>query len=291
MPTQIGLIGLGIMGSAYASNLIKHGFSVCGYDVAMEARERLAAAGGRAVANATEVAAVCDRILVALPSPAALDKVSREIAPRLGEGALVCEMGTFALADKQAAREKIEASGALMLDCPVSGTGAQAANGDLVIFASGEESGCAAMAPIFAAISRRVLFSGAFGAGMKLKCVANLLVSVHNLATAEAMALAERSGLDLALTFDAIREGAGNSRIWELRAPLMAAGRYEPASMKLDVHLKDLAVIKAFADSFGALTPLLDASAPFYHAAVAAGRGREDTAALYETLIATAIAR
>lgn len=281
---RVGLIGLGIMGSAYAGNLLKHGFAVCGYDVSPPARDRLAAAGGRALETAAEVAAASDCLLLALPSPAALATVAREIAPSLREGAIVCEMGTFALEDKQAARAELEASRALLLDCPVSGTGSQAATGDLVIFASGDERACAHMAPVFAAISRKVVYSGAFGAGMKLKCVANLLVSVHNLATAEAMLLAQRSGLDLDMTLDAIREGAGNSRVWELRGPLMAASRYEPASMKLEVHLKDLAIIKAFADSVGAPTPLLDASTPFYHSAVAEGRGREDTAALYETL-------
>jgi 3-hydroxyisobutyrate dehydrogenase-like beta-hydroxyacid dehydrogenase len=289
--TPVGLIGLGIMGSAYAENLLKRGFVVVGYDVSAPARDRLEAAGGRALGTVAQVAAASDRILLALPSPAALAEVAREIAPKLGEGAIVCEMGTFAIADKEAARAELAASRALLLDCPVSGTGSQAAAGDLVIFASGAESACADMAPVFAAISRKVVHAGPFGAGMKLKCVANLLVSVHNLATAEAMLLAQRAGLDLAMTFEAIREGAGNSRVWELRGPLMAAGRYEPASMKLDVHLKDLAIIKAFADLVGAPTPLLEASAPFYHAAVAEGRGREDTAALYETLKESGAAR
>ena len=288
--TRVGLIGLGIMGSAYAANLIKHGFCVSGHDVSTPARERLAAAGGRALGTAAEVAAGNDCLLLALPSPAALDAVAREIAPHLREGAVVCEMGTFAPEDKEAARAEIEAARALLLDCPVSGTGMQAATGDLVIYASGDENACARMAPVFTALSRKVVYAGAFGAGMKLKCVANLLVSVHNLVTAEAMLLAERCGLDLGMTLDAIGEGAANSRIWGLRGPLMAAGRYEPASMKLEVHLKDLALIKAFAQSVGAPTPLLDASAPFYHGAVAEGRGRQDTAALYETLKTLAMA-
>jgi len=281
---RVGLVGLGIMGSAYAVNLLKRGFVVFGFDIAAPARERLAEAGGQPLESAVAVAAAADCLLLALPSPDALRAVVREIAPSLRKGMVVCEMGTFALEDKEAARAEVEATGAVLLDSPVSGTGAQAAAGDLVIFASGNTTACAEMERVFAAISRKVIYAGAFGAGMKLKCVANLLVSVHNLATAEALCLAERAGLDVQTTIAAVREGAGNSRVFELRGPLMASGRYEPATMKLAVHLKDLAVIKAFAEAVGAPTPLLDASTPFYHTAVAEGRGQQDTAALYEVL-------
>jgi len=281
---RVGLVGLGIMGSAYAVNLLKHGFVVFGFDIVAPACERLAKAGGQPLESAAAVAAAADCLLLALPSPGALRAVVREIAPSLRKGMVVCEMSTFALEDKEAARAEVEAAGAVLLDCPVSGTGTQAAAGDLVIFASGHAEACAEMEPVFGAIARKVIYAGAFGAGMKLKCVANMLVSVHNLATAEALCLAERAGLDLQMTLAAVREGAGNSRVFELRSPLMAAGHYEPATMKLAVHLKDLAIIKAFAEAVGGPTPLLDASAPFYHTAVAEGRGEQDTAALYEVL-------
>jgi putative dehydrogenase len=272
---RVGLVGLGIMGSAYAVNLLKHGFVVFGFDIVAPACERLAKAGGQPLESAAAVAAAADCLLLALPSPG---------VPSLRKGMVVCEMSTFALEDKEAARAEVEAAGAVLLDCPVSGTGTQAAAGDLVIFASGHAEACAEMEPVFGAIARKVIYAGAFGAGMKLNCVANMLVSVHNLATAEALCLAERAGLDLQMTLAAVREGAGNSRVFELRSPLMAAGHYEPATMKLAVHLKDLAIIKAFAEAVGAPTPLLDASAPFYHTAVAEGRGEQDTAALYEVL-------
>lgn len=280
----VGIVGLGIMGSAYARNLLAAGFRVLGTDVADHARSELAAAGGEPRATAAEVAEASDVLLLVLPSVAALDSVTSEIRRRLKSGAIVCEMGTLPLAAKERARLAIEAGGAILLDSPVSGTGAQAASADIVVFASGEQAACERVRPVFAAMARQTTYVGAFGAGMKLKCVANLLVTIHNLATAEALLLAARADLDLDMVLETVRAGAGNSRIFELRGPLMAAGRYEPATMKLDVYMKDLAIIAEFAQSVGSPTPLLAASIPFYEAAIEEGRGRQDTAALYEVL-------
>lgn len=280
----VGIVGLGIMGTSYARNLLKAGFAVVGTDVDPGAKARLEEAGGTARASAAEVVAAGDVVLLVLPSADALRAVTDEIVPHLRPGMILCEMGTLPVEAKEAARERIDASGAVLLDCPVSGTGAQAAEADIVVFASGDPTACERMQPAFAAIARKVTQVGPFGAGMKLKCVANLLVTVHNLATAEALMLARQAGLDLDMVLDTIRAGAGNLRIFELRGPLMVREAYEPATMKLDVYMKDLAIIGAFAASVGAPTPLLDACQPYYDKAIEEGRGRQDTAALYEVL-------
>jgi 3-hydroxyisobutyrate dehydrogenase-like beta-hydroxyacid dehydrogenase len=156
---------------------------------------------------------------------------------------VLAEMGTLPLEAKEAARVACAEVGVALLDCPVSGTGAQAATGDLVVFASGEAADVAVLYPVFSALARDIRHVGPFGAGMKLKLVANLLVTIHNLAAAEALLLAEKSGLDLGMVYEAIRSGAGNSRMFEVRGPLMIDGRYEPATMKMDVYQKDLALI------------------------------------------------
>lgn len=277
----VAVLGLGIMGSAYAANLLKAGFAVAGFDPLPAAREALAAAGGHPAASAAEAVDGAAAVLLALPSVKALDAVAAEIAATLAPGAVVCEMGTFPLAAKEAARSVVEAEGrAVVLDCPVSGTGAQAAVGDLVVYASGDPEAFERVRPVLAGLSREVRHVGPFGTGMKLKCVANLLVTIHNLAAAEALTLARQAGLDLAMVFDAIRSGAGTSRMFEVRGPMMVEGRYEPATMKMEVYMKDLEVILDFARTVRAPTPLMAASLPFYVAALAEGRGREDTAAL-----------
>jgi putative dehydrogenase len=278
---RVGIVGLGIMGRAYAANLARAGFAVRGFDPEPEAMAALAGCGGDGAADAGEVAQGCDHLLLALPSTEALEAVVEAIADRLRPGQVVAEMSTLPLAAKEAARARIEAQGAAMLDCPVSGTGAQAAAGDLVVFVSGNEEAGARIAPIFAGFARDVRHVGPFGAGMKLKLVANLLVSIHNLAAAEALLLAERSELDLRMTFDAIAAGAGSSRMFEVRGPLMLEGRYEPATMKMDVYIKDVMLILEQAREANCPVPLMAATLPYYLAGLAQGREKQDTAALF----------
>ena len=280
----IGIVGLGIMGSAYAGLLRRAGRDVVGFDTDAGARDRLAALGGRAAGSPAEVASEADLILLALPSVAALEAVAADLAGHVREGTIVCEMGTFPVDAKERLAEALAGRGATTLDCPVSGTGAQAATGDLVIYASGDEAAVDAVRPVFADFSRETRFVGAFGAGMKMKFVANLLVTIHNLAAAEALIYAERSGLDLDMVYDAIRSGAGTSRMFEVRAPLMIQGAYEPATMKHEIYVKDLQLIMDHAREVEAPVPLMAASLSYYFAALAAGRGKEDTASLFAVL-------
>jgi 3-hydroxyisobutyrate dehydrogenase-like beta-hydroxyacid dehydrogenase len=250
----VGIIGLGIMGSAFARNLLSNGFTVLCYDPVPQAGEALRAAGGQPMTSPRAVAEAADHVLIVLASIPALHSViagEGGMAPALRAGQVLAEMGTLPLDAKEAARNLVAATGATLLDCPVSGTGAQAALGDLVVFASGPAEAVETMRPIFGGFARDVRHVGDFGAGMKLKLVANLLVSNHNLATAEALLLAERSGLDLQMTYDAIAAGAGTSRMFEVRGPMMVAGRYEPATMKMDVYQKDLALIMDHAAHVG----------------------------------------
>lgn len=281
---KVGLIGLGIMGMAYAANLRKAGAAVVGFDPVESARSALVVLGGQPCTSCAEVARTADVILVALPSVAALEAAISEMRPYLRQGQLLAEMGTLAIEAKEAARNACAEVGVALLDCPVSGTGAQAASGDLVVFASGASADIDSLRPVFNAIARDVRHVGPFGAGMKLKLVANLLVTIHNLATAEALLLAEKSGLNLAMVYDAIRSGAGNSRMFEVRGPLMMEGRYEPATMKMDIYQKDLALIMDHARDVACPVPLMAATLPYYSAALAQGRHKQDTAALFAVL-------
>jgi len=284
--TTVGLIGLGIMGMAYAGNLSRKGFAVVGYDPVSEARARLAALPTAvAVDSPAEVAARADVILMALPSVAALEAVVSEMEPSLRPGQVVAEMGTLPIPAKEAARERMAQAGAVLLDCPVSGTGAQAEKADLVVYLSGPDEAGARLRPVLEAIASDVRAVGAFGNGMKLKLVANLLVSIHNLATAEALMFAERQGLDLRMVYEAIAGGgAATSRMFQVRGPLMIEGRYEPATMKMDVYMKDVALIMDQARAVEAPVPLMAATVPYYEAGLAQGRHKQDTAALFAVL-------
>jgi 3-hydroxyisobutyrate dehydrogenase-like beta-hydroxyacid dehydrogenase len=280
---RVGLVGLGIMGTAFSSNLLRNGFDVVGYDVAADRMEELESAGGVAGGSPADVAAQCEAVITALPSVTALAEVvagDNGLADGAHPGLTLIEMSTFPLEAKEEARAALELKGAAVIDAPVSGTGLQAADAAVVIYASGDAGAIEAADPVFAAIGKQTFDLGPFGNGSIMKFLANLLVSVHNLATAEAFVLGMKAGLDAQQILDVLSAGVGNSRIFEIRGPMMVADTYEPAAARMKMFIKDVGVITDFARNLGVPTPLLDASRPLYEEAVEAGLGEQDAAAL-----------
>jgi len=284
---NVGILGLGIMGSAMSSNLIKAGYEVIGYDPVDERVARLESLGGKGANGPREVAEQCQSVITSLPTVKALQQVTQGaqgLAHAQREGLIVIETSTFPLSAKDEARAALEQTGVIMLDCPLSGTGAQAEERDVVILASGDEEACKQCAPVFQAIGRATYYLGAFGAGSKMKFVANLLVAIHNVSAAEAFVMGMKGGLDLEMMYRVISDSAGSSRMLEVRGPMMVAGEYDPATMKLGVFQKDIAMIREFAGEMGSPTPLLDASAKVYDQANARGWEDWDTGAVCAVL-------
>ncbi len=219
-------------------------------------------------------------MLTSLPSAAALDATVTSLVAAPRADLVVAELSTLPIPDKERARDRLASGGMILLDCPLSGTGAQAVTRDLAVYASGERAAFDRAEPVFGHFARVRHYLGAFGNGSRMKFVANLLVAVHNVASAEAMVLGLKSGLDPDTIVKVIGSGAGNSRIFELRAPLMAKDAYQPATMKIDVWQKDMSIIAAFAKALGVETPTFSATGPVYDAAQAAGLGADDTASV-----------
>jgi 3-hydroxyisobutyrate dehydrogenase-like beta-hydroxyacid dehydrogenase len=280
----VGIVGLGIMGGSFARNLVAGGFRVIGFDVDARARRAAAKAGVELAPDVATLAKQVPAIITSLPSPKALAvTVSAIVAAKLPRRILV-EASTFTLADKIAAQRALTKAGHIPLDCPVSGTGAQAATKDLVVYASGDRAAIKKLRPMFLGFARAVHDLGDYGNGSRMKYVANLLVAIHNVASAEAMVLGIKAGLDPKRIVDLVRIGAGNSRVFELRAPMMVKDRYEPATMKIKVWQKDLDVIGAYAAEIGCPTPLMDATLPIYAKAMRTGHALHDTAAVCAVL-------
>jgi L-threonate 2-dehydrogenase len=273
----IGMIGLGIMGSAMSNNLLKAGFKVLGFDVVPRRRQEHLRAGGSAARSCRAVAARCDFIVTSLPSSDALLETAAELAKSSRKGQIVIETSTLPIAVKEEARKRLAARGTILLDCTLSGTGAQARVKDLIVYASGDRKSCRRVEPVLEGFARAHYYVGAFGAGCKVKFVANLLVAIHNVAAAEAMVLAMKSGLDPAMVLKVVADGAGGSRMLQVRGPMMAKGDYSDATMKVQTWQKDMTIIGDYARKIDCPTPLFSASAPFYTAAMAMGRGAEDT--------------
>src|SRR5262245_42406559 len=280
----VGIVGLGVMGGAFAKNLVAAGFGVIGFDIDPARRRAAAKSGVQVAAHVSALAAQAPAIITSLPHPTALEEtVAAVIAARPGRRVII-EASTFTLSDKLGAERALAAAGHVALDCPVSGTGAQAKTKDIVIYASGDARTIAKLKPVFLGFARAVHDVGAFGNGSRMKYVANLLVAIHNVASAEAIVLGIKSGLDPARVFELVKSGAGNSRVFELRAPMMVRDRYDSATMTIKLWQKDLAVIGDHAASLGCPTPLMSATLPIYAAALSMGHAAHDTAAVCAVL-------
>ncbi len=283
MPT-VGVIGLGIMGSAMAVNLVKAGHHVLGFDVVPARRSAHRRAGGLVARTVADVGRRADVIICSLPSPGALIDVATELSALRRRGTVFVETSTLPIAVKDEARRLLARAGITALDAPLSGTGSQAKVKDIVVYASGPRAAYKTVAPVMDGFARGHYYIGPFGDGSKMKFVANLLVAIHNVAAAEALVLAMKAGLDPALTLRVIGDGGGSSRMLQVRGPLMVKGDYREATMKLDVWQKDMKAIADFAKDVGCPTPLFATTAPFYIAALAQGRAAEDTGAVCAVL-------
>ncbi|GAA1904292.1 2-hydroxy-3-oxopropionate reductase [Nocardioides lentus] len=283
----VGFVGLGAMGTPMSGHLLAAGRRVLGHDPSEPAVRRLAERGGTP-APLAEIATASDVVITSLPSTAAV----RDVLGALAAGArdrerplVVLETSTLALSDRFALREEVADARLALVDCPLSGTSAQAELGDLVAYLGGCPDWAADLVgPVLGAVCRDTHDVGDFGDGTRMKLVANLLVAVHNVAAAEALQLARRAGLDPGLVLEAVGDGAGASRMLAVRGPLMVAGAYEPATAKVSIFDKDLRAIRELAADLGAATPLLGAVSAVYAEAMAQGRADQDAAAVHEVL-------
>jgi len=281
---KIGVIGLGIMGGAIARNLMAAGFSVSGFDIDKDRTQAAASSGAAAHGSAVGAAEGVDLVLTSLPSIAALDATVEALAATRRPGLILAELSTLPIEAKERARDRLAGAGIVALDCPLSGTGAQAVTRELALYGSGDEAGFSRCRDAFAGFARVSHYLGAFGNGSRMKFVANLLVAVHNAAAAEAIVLGTKAGLDPERILEVISSGAGTSRIFELRGPMMAKGVYTPPTATMRVLQKDSAIIGDFARALGVETPMLDAAAPLYDEAEAQGYAEEDVGAVHAVL-------
>ena len=289
MDKTVGIIGLGIMGGAIARNLVEREWRVIGFDTDAAKRAELAAAGVTIADDVAQVTRDASIVMTSLPTPAAVEKVAQAIADSKQTPRIVIELSTLTLADKLRFEAILKQAGHVALDCPLSGTGAQAKMRDLIVYASGDSAAIARCAALFADFAKQSADLGVYGNGSRMKFVANHLVAIHNVATAEAMILAERAGLDPKMVVDMVGPGAGGSRMFQMRAPMMVEGVYEPATMKVSTWKKDMAIIAEFAEDVGCATPMFTLTQPVYTEAMAMGLGDQDTAAVFEVLKKTIV--
>ena len=285
MSTSIGVVGLGIMGAAYARNLMGKGFTVIGFDVDTTKLKALEAQGLKPATSPADVGRQCDLVVTSLPTPKAFHAVMSgpKGLTEVGRPIVVADTCTLALSDKEQAYEALTAAGVTLLDCPVSGTGAQAAKGDLVFFASGDKASYDRMRPALLAMGRVAHHLGVFGNGSRMKYVANLLVAIHNVSTAEAMAFGMKAGLNMEQVLEVIGKGAAQSWQMDNRGKTMVADKFD-FGFAVDWMRKDLGLVMDEAKRNGARVPVTALVDQFYGDVQGLGGSRWDTSSLVKRL-------
>jgi 3-hydroxyisobutyrate dehydrogenase-like beta-hydroxyacid dehydrogenase len=280
---RVGIIGVGLLGTAVASRLLEAGFEVVGYDTRPEQLTTLGTRGLRPAASVKEAAAGADAIFTILPSLEAVETVVRGLIETVPAPATIVQMSTISPTLTRALGAAAATRGIGFLDAPMSGTSAMVARGDCTIFVAGDRARADACRPVFDAIAGKTLYVGETGLAMVAKLATNLLVGLNTAAVAEALVLGAKAGLDPALLLDVLKQSAAGSRMLEVRGPLMVSHRFD-AQMKAELFLKDFKLMLEEGSRVGAALPLTSLTQQLTLATVAAGRGGEDIAAIITTL-------
>ena len=282
----IGSIGLGAMGGSYAKFLIEDNYTVYGVDPDTQNAEIFTSLGGLLLNNISELVNKSNVIILSLPTVPIFKEVINEIEVngKSNESKILVDMNTISLDDKIETKNKLEKLNISMVDAPVSGTGAQAKVKDIVVMSSGDKIIVDECDEIFRSFSKQNIYVGDFGNGIKFKILANLLVTVHNTVTAEALLLGQKVGLEEKMIYEVLNAGAATSVMLDKRMPLMINKNYEPATASMRIFLKDIDVITDYLKSNNISSPTFEAAANLYNQSKENIPITYDTAAIYEQL-------
>src|SRR5215471_3445121 len=281
----VGVVGLGKIGLPIAENLIKSGYRVLGYRRSSLAE--LEKIGGTPARSAADIGEQTDIVLTCLPSAEALDDVvqgPRGLVHSARPGQIVVELGSHLIPEKERQIAPLAAKGAVFIDGEVGGTPGMVSARKAVVYLAGDAEAAKKAEAVARGFSDIVHYFGPFGAASKVKLVNNLLVAIHIAATAEAMALGLKAGVDVDLMIKAVAAGSGGSTQFGIRAPWMAQRRFLPAQGTAPALQHYFDMIGEFADSVGVATPLLDRAVELYDKFIQMGLGEQDVAAMVDVI-------
>jgi 3-hydroxyisobutyrate dehydrogenase-like beta-hydroxyacid dehydrogenase len=281
----VGLVGVGKIGLPIAENLIKSGYRVLGYRRSSLAEfEKI---GGVTTRSPADIGAQADIVFSCLPSSQALEDVvqgSTGLVKSARPGQIIVELGSHPVPEKERHVAPLAAKGATFLDGEVSGTPGMVSARKAVIYLAGDKDACAKVERFVRGFADSCVYFGPFGAASRVKLVNNLLVAIHIAATAEAMALGLRAGVDVDLMIKAIATGSGGSTQFGIRAPWMAQRRFLPPQGTAGALQHYFDMIGEFADSVGVATPMLDRAVELYDKFMEMGFGEKDVAAMVDVI-------
>jgi L-threonate 2-dehydrogenase len=285
MAKKIGILGLGLIGRVAAEKLMPEGYECIA--IRRPSTDGFPGLGGKLVDTARELAEISDIVISAMPNvPAAHAAMEGPDGLLAGAhaGLTIIEMNTFGVADKEKLKALVDATPAMLLDCPVSGTQPIIRAGNGVIMMSGDEAGCAAVKPMLETICPKTFYVGEYGTGIKLKLMINFMVGANTVALAEGMLFGASMGLDPQLMIDIVGPSAAGSTVFNIRAGIIKDRAWQPCAGPSKLLWKDLDIVEEQADELGLSAPILRLCNDYYKKIEKAGRLEDECAVVYEIL-------
>ncbi len=278
---QIGLVGLGLLGSALAGRLLAASHQVLGFDIDPLKCKALENAGGQIAADPSHVASRCNRILLSLPATVDVEDVLHSMDAELRPGMTMIDTTTGDPAAVAALGARLVERGVDYLDATISGSSAEASRGEVIVLAGGPKSVFDACEDIWRAFAKEWFHLGGWGSGTKMKLVSNLILGLNRAALAEGLSLARSMGLDGETTLSVLARSAAYSRVMDTKGQKMVTGDFK-AQAKLSQHLKDVRLILAEGSRLGISLPLSGVHRQLLERLEAAGLGDLDNSAIIQ---------
>ena len=283
---QIGFVGMGIMGSPMALNLLKAGYDVTVWNRTRAKCEEARAAGATIADTLADLASACDLIFICVADTPDVEAVlfgEGGLAEGLAPGKIVVDHSTISPEATVTFAERIRSLGAEYLDAPVSGGQLGAINATLAIMVGGEEAVFKQVRPYFDAMGRNVVYCGAQGNGQRVKAVNQVICALNILACSEGMLFAKQMGLDLDTVHQVVSSGAAGSWMLSNLGPKMIAGDFAPGFM-ISLQAKDLGIASATMDTLPAAYEGTELTTRLFAKAVEEGFGKQGTQGLVNLL-------
>ncbi len=279
MPHQVGIIGVGLLGSAIAERLLAAGFAVSGFDNNPERLEDLRVLGGTALASAEQVLKECTRVFLVLPT-SAITKAVIETALPIPAATLIIDSTTGDPDEMVAVARLVAADGASYIDATIGGSSAQVRAGEAIVLTGGHDAETASCRALLNAFAARIFHLGDVGSGARMKLAMNLVLGLNRAALAEGLAFARSCGIDPAAALEVLQAGPAFSRVMESKGPKMLSGDFTPQA-RLSQHRKDVDLILAMAERNHVSVPLSTAHRSLLLEVEAKGFGSEDNSAVF----------
>ena len=279
--SPIGLIGVGLLGTALAERMLAAGLTVVGYDREPQQLDRLAQQGGLRAENASQIAARCEQIVLCLPDSTVVRTVMDSMASSLRPGRQIIDATTGDPNDTEDLAQQLSGQGIGYIDATIAGSSQQVRRGEAVVMIGGDATEVSRAEPVLATWSGRRFHVGPAGSGARLKLIVNLVLGLNRAVLAEGLVLAEACGIEPAAALSVLQATPAYSRIMETKGPKMIARDYAPQA-RLAQHAKDVRLMRELALRHGCRTPLSELHAQLLQKAIELGFAEADNSAVIE---------